>query len=54
MKTGIISMTRQQAIEYLFDRIRLQILKAQAGRGLCQDMYLVERLARFEGELDSK
>ncbi len=31
----------------------IQILKAQAGRKLCQDMHLVERLARFEIELDS-
>ena len=41
-------MTPQQAKEYFFNRIRIQILKAQAGRKLCQDMHLVERLARFE------
>ena len=31
-----------------FNRIRIQILKAQAGRKLCQDMRFVGRLARFE------
>jgi len=31
-----------------FTSIRIQILKAQAGRKLCQDMPLVERLAMFE------
>jgi len=42
------NMTHQQAKEYFFNRIRIQILKAQAGRGRCQDMRFVERLAKFE------
>ena len=33
-----------------FTRIRIQILKPQAGRKLCQDMHLLERLARFESK----
>ena len=41
-------MTDSQAKQYFFNRIRVQILKAQAGRKLCQDMHLVYRLARFE------
>jgi len=36
-------MTSHQAKQYFFNRIRIQILKAQ----------VVERLARFESELDS-
>ncbi len=43
-------MAPHQAKQYFFNRIRIQILKAQAGRKLCQDMHLVERLARFERE----
>jgi len=41
-------MTRQQAIEHFFDRIRLQILTALANRKMCEDLYLLEKLAVFE------
>jgi len=48
MKTGIISMTRQQAIEYFFARIRGQILTALANRKMCEDLHLIGKLALFE------
>jgi len=48
MKTGIISMTHQQAVEYFFDRIRGQILTALANRKMCEDLHLLEKLALFE------
>jgi len=41
-------MTHQQAIEYFFDRIRLQILKALANRKMCEDLHLMGKLALFE------
>jgi len=41
-------MTHQQAIEYFFDRIRLQILTALANRKMCEDLHLMEKLAVFE------
>jgi len=41
-------MTRQQAIEYFFDRIRLQILTALANRKMCEDLHLMGKLALFE------
>ena len=41
-------MTRQQAIEYFFDRIRLQILTALANRKMCEDFHLMGKLALFE------
>lgn len=41
-------MTHQQAIEYFFDRIRLQILTALANRKLCEDTHLIEKLILFE------
>jgi len=42
------NMTHQQAIEYFFDRIRLQILTALANRKMCEDLHLMEKLALFE------
>jgi len=41
-------MTRQQAIEYFFDRIRKQILTALANRKICEDLHLMGKLAVFE------
>jgi len=41
-------MTHQQAIEYFFDRIRLQILTALANGKMCEDLHLMEKLKLFE------
>jgi len=41
-------ITHQQAIEYFFDRIRLQILTALANRKMCEDLHLMGKLALFE------
>ena len=41
-------MTHQQAIEYFFDRIRLQILTALANRKMCEDLHLMGKLEMFE------
>jgi len=42
------AMTHQQAREYFFDRIRLQILTALANRKICEDLHLMRKLALFE------
>jgi len=41
-------MNHQQAIEYFFDRIRLQILTALANRKVCEDLHLMGKLEIFE------
>ena len=41
-------MTHQQAIEYFYNRIRLQILTALANRKMCEDLHLMVKLALFE------
>jgi len=48
MDRGTKNMTHQQAIEYFFDRIRLQILTALGNRKMCEDLHLMRKLALFE------
>jgi len=43
-------MTLHQAKDDLHP-IHIHILKAQAGRKFCEDLHLVERLARFEWDI---
>ena len=45
---GQKNMTKQQAIEYFFERIRGQILTALAYRRMCEDLHLMGKLVLFE------
>ena len=47
-ETGGFEMTRQQAIEYFFNRIRKQIIVALANRKMCEDLHLMGKLELFE------
>ena len=45
-------MTPDQAKQYFFNRIRIQILKAQVGRRVCQDMRSLPALLLLNGLLN--